>query len=110
MVVPLTGNSTVSNRSRMYESTRGTGIGMFKLTCIISPIENNPKYPPKVERTGKLWGDMHIGESIPQNQTSYCCMQRGIGESHRHENKEKKPDTKTVLCDFICMELQDRQN
>lgn len=38
-------------------STFGTGIRMFKLTlCIISPIENNPTYPPKVERTGKLWG------------------------------------------------------
>ena len=41
-------------------------------------------------------GYMYIGESILKIKTSYCCMQRGIGESHRHENKEKKPDTKKL--------------
>ena len=37
---------------------------------------------------------MYTLEYILKIKTSYCHMQRGIGESHRHENKEKKPDTK----------------
>ena len=37
---------------------------------------------------------MYTVEYILKIKTSYCRMQRGIGESHRHENKEKKPDTK----------------
>ena len=38
-------------------------------------------------------------------------MQRNIGESHRHENEQKKPDTGNyVLCDFIYMRFKDRQN
>lgn len=38
-------------------------------------------------------------------------MQRNIGESHRRENEQKKPDTKNyILCDFIYMRFKDRQN
>ena len=36
---------------------------------------------------------MYKVEFILKIKTSYC-MHRGIGESHRHENKEKKADTK----------------
>lgn len=36
-------------------------------------------------------------------------MQRILGESHRYEHEQKKPDTKDyILCEFIYVKFKDR--